>query len=68
MRDFKEFLLSCPKIDEPFIFERQKDCTDRSPHFEEYELHPDIEQLKGLIPPDVDAQQEYYDYLEKKHS
>ena len=23
--DFKEFLLSCPKIDEPSIFERQRD-------------------------------------------
>ena len=68
MPDFKEFLLSCPKIDEPFIFERQKDFTDRSPDFEEYELHPDIEQFKGLIPPDIDARQEYYDHLEEKHT
>ena len=68
MLDFKEFLLSCPKIDDQRIFERQKDFAERSPHFEEYELHPDIEQLKGLILPDIDARQEYYDYLEKKHS
>ena len=68
MPDFKEFLLSCPKIDDQRIFEQQKDVAERSPHFEEYELHPDIEQLKGLIPPDVDVRQEYCDDLEKKHS
>ena len=33
------------------------------------ELKEDVpEQFKGLIPPDVDSRQDYYDYLEKKHS
>ena len=34
---------------------------------ERYELHPDVAQLRGLLPPTIDARQEYYDYIEEKH-
>lgn len=34
---------------------------------EEYVLHPDIQKLSGIVPADVDAKQEYYDYLEEKY-
>jgi len=34
---------------------------------ENYSYHPDIEKGSGLIPKDIDAQKEYYDYIEEKH-
>ena len=73
MPDFKEFLLSCPKIDEPFIFERQKDLLEQSERDKRIlimldEIDKELAQHAGVIPPDVDVRQEYYDYLEKKHS
>lgn len=34
---------------------------------EEYVLHPDIQKFSGIVPGDVDAKQEYYEYLEEKY-
>ncbi len=34
---------------------------------ENYSYHPDIEKGSGQIPKDLDAQKEYYDYIEEKH-
>ena len=34
---------------------------------EHYELHPDVAQIRGLLPQAIDARKEYYDYLEEKH-
>ena len=34
---------------------------------ERYELHPEVAQLKGLLPRAIDAKKEYYDHLEEKH-
>jgi hypothetical protein len=33
----------------------------------EYSLHPEIEAISGILPSDLDAKQEYYDYLEEKY-
>lgn len=34
---------------------------------EKYVLHPDIEKHSGILPKDIDAEKEYYGYLEEKH-
>ncbi len=34
---------------------------------ERYELHPEVAQLRGLLPKTIDAKKEYYDYLKEKH-
>lgn len=31
------------------------------------EIHPMVQKLSGLIPPEVDAEAEYHEYLLKKH-
>ena len=33
----------------------------------EYGYHPEIEKFSGIIPSDIDAEKEYYEYLEEKH-
>ena len=33
----------------------------------ENEIHPEVEKISGLIPPQVDAEAEYHDHLLKKH-
>ncbi len=35
---------------------------------EKTELHPEVEAISGIVPPDVDAGSEYYQYLMAKHS
>ena len=34
---------------------------------ENYSFHSDIPKFAGVIPPDVNARKEYYEYLEEKH-
>lgn len=33
----------------------------------DYVLHPDIKKLSGIVPGDIDAKKEYYEYLEEKY-
>jgi len=30
-------------------------------------VHPDVAAATGIIPPDIDAEKEYHEYLEKKY-
>ena len=41
-------------------FRRLRDQT-------ESEIHPEVERISGLVPPQVDAEAEYHDHLLKKH-
>jgi len=34
---------------------------------ENYSFHPDIQKFAGMVPKDIDARREYYEYLEEKH-
>jgi len=34
---------------------------------ENYSFHPDIQKFAGIVPKDIDARREYYEYLEEKH-
>jgi len=34
---------------------------------EKYSFHPDIQKFAGMVPKDIDARREYYEYLEEKH-
>ena len=33
----------------------------------ESEIHPEVEKISGLVPPEVDAKAEYHEHLMKKH-
>lgn len=33
----------------------------------EDEIHPEVERISGLVPPDVDAEAEYHEHLLTKH-
>jgi len=35
--------------------------------YENYSFHPDIQKFAGIVPKDIDARREYYEYLEEKH-
>ncbi|GAK53146.1 hypothetical protein U14_04406 [Candidatus Moduliflexus flocculans] len=67
-----------PKIDVLFLEEYVKqhqlsmsglisDLIEQFRASEQYVLHPEIHEILGIVPGDVDAKQEYYDYMEKKH-
>lgn len=32
-----------------------------------YVIHPEVAKMRGLLPNDIDAKDEYYEYLRKKH-
>ncbi len=34
---------------------------------ERYSHHPDVKKNAGIIPNDINAQKEYYNYIEEKH-
>jgi hypothetical protein len=34
----------------------------------EQTIHPEVEKITGILPPEVNVQTEYGDYLERKHS
>ena len=67
-----------PKMDVLFLEEYVKQhqrsmsglITDLIEQFrarEQYALHREIHEILGIVPADVDAKQEYYDYLEEKY-
>lgn len=31
-------------------------------------IHPEVEKITGILPPEINVQAEYGDYLERKHS
>ena len=31
-------------------------------------VHPEVERISGLVPPDIDAESLYYEHLASKHS
>ena len=34
----------------------------------EQTIHPEVEKITGILPPEIDVRAEYVDYLERRHS